>query len=210
MKSVHSNNNIGGNAQGRTHAKTHANHSAMRLYSNDYERLYLNRSERERFLRQTIKASSEIRFLGLILLYTGCRLSEALNIQAVDIQWSEGIVAIKSLKKRNTKHIREVPVPFAFLDGLQKPHHGSKQKLVDMSRTTAWRGIKAVMHKTGITGTHATPKGLRHSFGVHCAFSNIPMPLCQRWMGHADMRTTAIYYQIVGKEEREMAERLWK
>lgn len=55
----------------------------------------------------------------------------------------------------------------------------------------------------------APPKGLRHFFGVHCAFSNIPISLCQRWMGHADMRTTAIYYQIVGKEEREMAKRMW-
>ena len=157
-----------------------------------------------------MKTSREIRFLGLILLYTGCRLSEALNITTDDIQWSEGIVAIKSLKKRNAKHIREVPVPFAFLNRIQQTHIGSKQKIIGMSRTTAWRQIKAIMCKAGITGTHATPKGLRHSFGVHCAFSNIPMPLCQRWMGHADMRTTAIYYQIVGKEEREMAERLWK
>lgn len=181
----------------------------MRLYSSNYERLYLNQSERERFLKHTLNESDEICFLGLILLYTGCRLSETLNIRASDIQTSEGIVAIKSLKKRNKRHIREVPIPFTFVKTLQEPHFGFVQSFVNISRATAWRKIKAIMHNAEISGAHASPKGLRHSFGVHCAFSNIPMLLCQRWMGHADMRTTAIYYQIVGKEEREMAERMW-
>ena len=209
MKSVYSNKNIGGNPPCKMQDRTHANHSAMRLYSNNYERLYLNQSERERFLKHTLNEPDEICFLGLILLYTGCRLSEALNIRTSDIQSSEGIVAIKSLKKRDKRHIREVPIPFSFVETIQDPHFGFVQNFVNISRATAWRKIKAIMLKAGISGAYASPKGLRHSFGVHCAFSNIPMPLCQRWMGHADMRTTAIYYQIVGKEEREMAERMW-
>jgi len=65
------------------------------------------------------------------------------------------------------------------------------------------------MQKAGVVGVHACAKGLRHSFAVQCAFSNIAMPLCQKWMGHSRIEITAIYYRIVGKEERQMAARMW-
>ena len=76
-------------------------------------------------------------------------------------------------------------------------------------RTTGWRRVTDTMVLAGITGIHATPKGLRHSFAMWCAYNAIPITLCQKWMGHANIKTTAIYYQIVGKEEIELAARLW-
>lgn len=106
--------------------------------------------------------------------------------------------------------MREMPVPQEFLNQLADDYSGfSDRKLWQQTRSTAWRQVKAVMHKAGIVGVRASPKGLRHSFGVHCAFRNVPMSLAQKWLGHADIKTTAIYYQIVGEEEREMARRLW-
>ena len=62
----------------------------------------------------------------------------------------------------------------------------------------------------GITGgIHATPKGLRHGFGLHAIRSGVPINLVQRWLGHASMTTTAIYLQAMGTEEREIAARMW-
>jgi integrase/recombinase XerD len=52
------------------------------------------------------------------------------------------------------------------------------------------------------------PKGLRHGFGV-AAFQSIPPHLVQRWLGHASMRTTAIYGDVSGPEERDFAVRMW-
>jgi len=179
----------------------------MSLYSKQSLRLYLNRSEREVFRQLLENLDGEEKFLGLVLFYTGCRVSEALSLTKPDIQVEEGIIAIRSLKKRGVVHVREIPVPKQFAQELSK---GAKQgTLFHMSRTTAWRKITRLMEMAGITGDHATPKGLRHSFGMWCAYNSIPITLCQKWMGHADIRTTAIYYQIVGKEEREMAERMW-
>jgi len=34
--------------------------------------------------------------------------------------------------------------------------------------------------------------------------------MAQRWLGHADIRTTAIYSEAVGQEERNVAQRLWE
>jgi len=53
------------------------------------------------------------------------------------------------------------------------------------------------------------PKGLRHTFGVHAIQKGIPVHLVQRWMGHAQACTTAIYMKVMGEEERRFARRVW-
>lgn len=53
------------------------------------------------------------------------------------------------------------------------------------------------------------PKGFRHGFGVHAIRCGVPPDLVQRWLGHADIWTTAIYTQVMGPEERSIAARMW-
>ena len=53
------------------------------------------------------------------------------------------------------------------------------------------------------------PLQLRHGFGVACIEKGIPLNLVQRWLGHAQLSTTAIYADAVGEEERQSAARLW-
>jgi integrase/recombinase XerD len=66
------------------------------------------------------------------------------------------------------------------------------------------------MDAAGIQGYHASPKGLRHGFGVAAVQASIPLNLVQRWLGHAQLTTTAIYAEAVGKEERDIAARMWQ
>ena len=58
----------------------------------------------------------------------------------------------------------------------------------------------------GISGPQASPKGLRHGFGVAGVQAGIPLNMVQKWLGHAQLSTTAIY---VGAEEQAIAERMW-
>ena len=82
-------------------------------------------------------------------------------------------------------------------------------RLWSFARGRAWQLVKAVMKDAGIAcGVHATPKGLRHGFGLHAIRSGVPLNLVQRWLGHARMETTAIYLQAMGREEREIAARM--
>jgi integrase/recombinase XerD len=60
-----------------------------------------------------------------------------------------------------------------------------------------------------ISGAQAMPKGLRHSFGVNAFQSRVPAHLVQRWLGHASLRTTAIYGDVIGPEERAFAKSMW-
>ncbi len=66
------------------------------------------------------------------------------------------------------------------------------------------------MQLANITGIHATPKGLRHGFGVQAAAKTRNPRLVQKWLGHRSLDNTIIYMDAVGEEEREMAARMWE
>lgn len=189
------------------------NHSTgMQLYNRTNRRLYLNASERERFLKAACLRPPHIQAFALTLFHTGCRLSEARELTSHAIQEAEQVIAIRSLKKRDKYHIREIPVPTTLIDTLIQLATRTPQNnalLWNVDRITAYRWIKKIMHGADITGPQASPKGLRHGFGIHAIASGVQLHMLQKWMGHASIKTTAIYANAVGKEEREIASRMW-
>ncbi len=65
------------------------------------------------------------------------------------------------------------------------------------------------MECAGLGGIHATPKGLRHGFGIKAVTSEVPLNMTQKWLGHSRIATTAIYTNAMGPEEKQIAERMW-
>lgn len=192
------------------------NYQPGSLYTPKGRRKYLSPDERARFIEATNQCSrAEIGTLCLTLAYTGCRISEALALTNSSVDLESGFIAIRSLKKRGgAVMVREVPVP-PFLTTLLELAHGisrgdSDARIWKLSRSRAWQLVKDLMKEAGIApGIHATPKGLRHGYGLHAIRSGVPLNLVQRWLGHARMDTTAIYLQAMGSEEREIASRMW-
>ena len=74
---------------------------------------------------------------------------------------------------------------------------------------TGWRAVHAVMQAARLDGPHASPKSLRHGFGVAAVSAGIPLDLVQKWLGRAQLTTTAIYANAVGAEEKTIAQRMW-
>ena len=177
-------------------------------------RKYLTPREREAFLRVAEASEGHAATFRLLIAYTGCRISEALELTAGQVDQSEGVIVFRSLKKRRADVFRAVPVPRHFLDRLNQVHHlnqlTASTRLWSWSRTTGWARIKEGMTSAGIAGRHACPKGLRHGFGIAATQRGIPLNIVQRWLGHADIAMTAIYADAVGKEERALASRLWE
>ena len=112
-----------------------------------------------------------------------------------------------------------VPVPPHVIDALDLAHGlrearkgqggGRGARLWDFSRTSAWRYVAAVLKEAGIDGPQASPKGLRHGFGVQAVSSGVPLNMVQKWLGHAQLTTTAIYADAVGAEEQSIMARMW-
>jgi integrase/recombinase XerD len=202
------------------------------LFNSAGKRLYLTDSERKKFLAAADDENRLVRSFCYVLAHTGCRISEALQLHAELVDFAAQAITFESLKKRKRGVYRAVPVPPAVLEMLAMVH-GLKDKkkrpaakkttpkkktvdakdspppLWDFGRTTAWKHVIAVMKAAGVKGPQATPKGLRHGFGVAAIQAGIPLNLLQRWLGHAQLTTTAIYANAVGPEERNIAARMW-
>jgi integrase len=151
-----------------------------------------------------------------MLHYSGARLSEVLALTVGRIDLDDKTVTIESLKKRRAGVFRTVPLPSAFVERLDLVHGIKEQqsqphnRLWGFSRTTAWRIVKGVMQRAGITGEKAnSPKALRHGYGVAAVTSDVPLNMVQKWLGHAHISTTAIYADAVGEEERRIASKMW-
>ena len=175
-------------------------------------RKYLNDAERRAFLGAAKSDPDDAnRAFSLTLFYTGCRISEALNLTTDRIDQSDEVLVFETLKRRKRGHFRAVPIPHdlaTLFSGVVGSRH-PPGRVWNFSRTTGYRLIKEQMEVAGIVGSMTSPKGLRHGFAVACLTQKIPLPTVQKWMGHARMETTAIYLDVSGNEERELAKRLW-
>jgi integrase/recombinase XerD len=78
------------------------------------------------------------------------------------------------------------------------------------SRMHVWRKVHDVIKDAGIAdGPHASPKGLRYGFGIAAVSKGVALNMLQKWLGHSQMTTTAIYADATGEEERNIAARMW-
>jgi integrase/recombinase XerD len=190
------------------------------LYDHDGHRKYLTPAERDAFLKAADDAEvREVRTFCATLAYTGCRISEALALTADRIDLKDGAIVIESAKKRRRGVYRPVPVPPAFLDMLNMVHNlraaqkrrdrGKSIRLWSWSRTKGWYVVQAVMKAAKVAGPHATPKGLRHGFGIKAVTCGVPLNTLQQLFGHAQLSTTSIYADAMGPEKRHLVERMW-
>ena len=186
------------------------------LYDEHGNRKYLIPEEREAFFEAIPRAlDRDKRTFALMLYYSGCRISEALQLTHGRIDYAEMGAVFKTLKRRKTNY-RFVPLPEHFLTRLDDVHRildvqkrASNKLIWNMGRTTAWRVITTTMEAASISGLQATPKGLRHSFVIHHQQLNTPDHMIQKWLGWASRDMMEIYGRAVGKEERNFAEKLW-
>jgi len=194
-------------------------YSDLALYGVTGCRKYLNAAERHRFIRVSRTLSPEVRLFCLTLCLSGGRISEVLALTPAAIDLDAGAANLTTLKRRKRGLVRQVPLPQDLLDELdgvfrlrdrQRIPSEANRRLWRWSRSTAWRRVKEAMALANVTGLAATPKGLRHAFGVNAFQSLVPPHLVQRWLGHASLRTTAIYGDVLGPDERAFAARMWE
>ncbi|MCW2410805.1 MULTISPECIES: tyrosine-type recombinase/integrase [unclassified Sphingobium] len=183
------------------------------VYGNEGQRKYLTQEERAAVLAYAAREAPETYTFCMVLAVTGCRISEALALTLRSIDLRSQCIIIESLKKRKRGIYRAVPAPLELVKLIHKVHgrgRGADDSLLwTWSRMTAWRKVNAIMQAVGIKGMQATAKGFRHGFGVSAIHSGVPLNMVQKWMGHTDISTTAIYTGAVGREELEIASRMW-
>ena len=183
----------------------------MSLYDANGRRKYLVESELTAFLKAAEKLPPRERAYCETLANTGARLAEIIALRRQDIDLKAGTIIIKCLKKRDKVVWRSIPVPPSLITTLKLVFDLGRGKpselLWDVDERTANRWIMKAMDDCNL---EHTPRSLRHSFAVSAVTKGIPLNIVQKWLGHADIKTTAIYTNAIGEEERGLAERMWK
>lgn len=187
-------------------------------------RKYLTAEERRSFEAAAKDAEREARTFCLMLLNTGCRISEGLNVRVKDVDFITKSITFETLKQgkdkkgKKRKAFRQIPLSENFLDELNLVHDlkrrrakedSAGERIWGISRATASLRVSEVMRAAKISGIHACPLGLRHGFAVACVERKISLNIIQKWLGHRRMTTTAIYANVLGEEERKLASMLW-
>lgn len=154
----------------------------------------------------------------LALTYTGGRISEVLALTPRHIDVQGHIIVFRTLKKRGRVAYRPVPVPARVIRELDAVHQIKAarrdaervdERIWPWCRTTAWTRVKEVMDAAGITGIHATAKGLRHGYAIQALVSGLSDSTVMRLLGHSRIETTLVYTEVAGAEARTITSRMW-
>lgn len=186
------------------------------LFDTNGERKYLNEVERKKFyLIANALEREDVRLFSLLMLLTGARISEIMNLKRVNIDYSSKVIVVRTLKQRKNNVYRQIPLPDFLLNDLRlylehcDEHTFEKNNSIwSFSTRSASRYIKSVMNKAGITGRKSSALGLRHGFAVDAA-ARVQVTKVQKWLGHSNLTTTCLYLDVSGKEERALAAKLW-
>ena len=147
--------------------------------------------------------SYQTRMAFRIMLKTGLRVSEALALRRVDLHLDQDppIIIIRADSPGN-KALQQVPVPADLLESLRDlaSFHGKDRNrpMLDLSRQRIGQVMKDAAVQAGIDPTRAHPHAFRHTYGRNCVLRGVPVPVLQKWLGHASMVDTQRYVELAG------------
>lgn len=161
--------------------------------------------------------------LAYFFLFTGCRRGEALALRPSDIDLKNKTVKIHSTVEwigckphikdhpKTDAGNREIPLTDKVIE-LIKPYmkqkyifQNEKGELYNNSQVT--RGWAKYMESSGVS---VTPHQLRHGYATMLFDAGIDVKTAQRWLGHADIKTTLdIYTHLSELREAQSTEKLF-
>lgn len=173
---------------------------------------YLNQQEVQRYLKVVEKSNVSRNVLLIkMILNTGMRISEILNVKLDDIDFDSNsiIVTGKGNKERVVylkpdisnaikNQLQGVESEFLFCGG-QKGHLSTQQA----QRIVKDYGEKAELNKK------VTPHILRHSFATEMVRKGVNIRVIQKCLGHSNLNTTQIYAGVEDKTMEDAINKIW-
>ncbi len=152
--------------------------------------------------------------LALILLDTGCRISEALGLRVADLDMDNLLVTLDG------KGRKQRIVPFSF--ALRKTLHRyiadlnlkaeslvlATQEGTRVRRMTALRSVKLLCEQLGFTPPGRTLHAFRHTFAVNYLRRGGSVFHLQKVLGHSSLEMTRRYANLVTTDLQAMHERV--
>jgi integrase/recombinase XerD len=152
----------------------------------------------------------------------GLRLHAALSLQVSDIDGQRLQVHVHRGKGAKDRY---VPLPEDTLALLRtywkthrhqpwlfpatgRDHKQSSSATSPMRRTSVQGAFRKATQRAGLTKTGVALHTLRHAYATHLREAGVNPRLIQRYLGHAQLATTMLYFHLTHKGHEEAYERL--
>lgn len=168
---------------------------------------FLNDDELKRFLESIETtvfkpyALSKNRLLIKIILYTGMRVSEALNIKFKDMVLENGLYIFKITSKGNKQRIAMIKQSYIQKDlegyyeyrDINNPLLFSSRSSKKLTQSYVSYIMDKILTNASIRKDKNGAHMLRHTFGTKLYQTNKDLILVQEALGHSDINTSRIY-----------------
>jgi integrase/recombinase XerD len=168
---------------------------------------FMNKSEIEKFIYElshygfTDKIKARNRLIIKIILYTGVRVSEAINLLKKDLFYEEGIYLLQIKGKGNKPRVVMIKASIIQKDleewlGLchcQDTLLICNNKGLKLTQSYISRIVEKILLSAGIRKEKNGAHMLRHSFATLLYSKHHDLVLVQEALGHADINTSRIY-----------------
>jgi len=147
--------------------------------------------------------------LVAILVFTGCRLGEAVLLTRRDLDAKRRIVVIKQLKKRG-EFQRVVPVPSSLYWDIMAYYLDRvvEERLFNISTRQARNIVYAFTEK--YLKKRIRPHAIRHSYAVAVLKATKNLEAVRRLLGHSDYSTIKVYLDLTQEDLEQELSKLFK
>jgi len=160
-----------------------------------------------------IKDLERYNLLTIVLLETGARIGEALQLRPIDFNLQTNTIKLITLKKRIKDKDKEVyrVIPIhrdlkeAFLTYIAKYHIDlkSEDRLFRQTQPAVnefFRKMEKEIEVMYGVKIHIHAHKFRHTFAIKSILAGVPLNVIQEWMGHSSIFITSIYLKITGRD----------
>ena len=137
-----------------------------------------------------------------LLVETGMRVGELLNVRVSDIDLDQGTIRIRG-KYGKERIVLFGPLSRALLETyLETVNPRRRAKLLDISYQAVYKRLKALAKRAGVDPSKVRPHILRHTFATEALRRGMSLPALQRLLGHSNIRITQRYLHLVTEDIR--------
>ena len=132
----------------------------------------------------------------MLLLYSGCRLSEPFSLTKGDIDWNRDVFFVDHKTARFTGKRRPVMMNEVTREILLKYFTSSSTPFAELDRYHLGRVWNRGLMVAGLQDSDLVIHSLRHTFATRLVNSGVPLYEVQVLLGHSDSKTTERYAKL--------------
>lgn len=132
----------------------------------------------------------------MLLLYSGCRLSEPLSVSKNDIDWTRDVFFVDHKTARFTGKRRPVMMNEVTKAILHRHFIEYNNSFSHLDRYHLGRVFNRALKAAGLEDSGLVIHSLRHTFATRLVNSGVPLYEVQVLLGHSDSKTTERYAKL--------------